>query len=180
MDVSEAAEVSVGSLLQPKIEGEVAFVLGRDLDGPDLDVASVRSAVDHAVAALEIVDSRVAAWDIRITDTVADNASSALYVLGDQRVSLAELEPRDVVMTMTVDGVVVSEGTGAACLGDPLEAVLWLANAARDLGDPLRAGQVVLSGALGPMAPVTAGTTVRAEVSGLGSVSVTFAKEDQK
>ena len=180
MDVSDMAEVSARSLLQPKIEAEIAFVLGGDLGGQDLDVASVRDSIHYAVAALEIVDSRVAGWDIRITDTVADNASSALYVLGDDRVSLDTFEPREVVMAMTVDGEVASEGTGAACLGDPLEAVLWLAEASRDLGDPLRAGEVVLSGALGPMVPVTAGTTIRAEISGLGSVSVTFAKEDQQ
>jgi 2-keto-4-pentenoate hydratase len=180
MDVSGVAEVSAASLLQPKIEAEIAFVLGRDLDGEELDAASVRAAVDHATAALEIVDSRVAGWDIRITDTVADNASSALYVLGDQHQGLDQFEPRDVVMAMTVDGEVVSQGTGAACLGDPLLALLWLARAARTLGDPLRAGQVVLSGALGPMAPVRAGSTVRAEVTGLGSVSVTFAKEERQ
>jgi 2-keto-4-pentenoate hydratase len=178
MDVSSAGGVPTSGLLQPKIEAEVAFVLSHDLDDDNLDMAAVRDAVDYAVAALEIVDSRVAGWDIRITDTVADNASSALYVLGKHRVGLDAFEPREVEMVMSVDGVLSSRGNGAACLGDPLAAVLWLANAARDLGDPLRAGEVVLSGALGPMVPVHPGTTVRAEVSSLGAVSVSFAEKD--
>jgi 2-keto-4-pentenoate hydratase len=130
--------------------------------------------VDHAVAALEIVDSRVADWDITIVDTIADNGSSALYVLGAKHLTLDAFEPKRVEMSMTVDGEVVSKGNGAACLGDPLEALLWLARTAQEYGDPLRAGQVILSGALGPMAPVVAGNSVHAEISGLGSVSINF------
>lgn len=179
MDVSGLAEVPSPRLLQPKAEAEVAFVLGADLDEDDLDIPGVRAAVDHAVAALEIVDSRVAGWDIKITDTVADNASSGLYVLGDRKVPLSEFEPVDVTMRMYVDDELVSEGNGAACLGDPLEALLWLARTAREFGEPLRAGQVVLSGALGPMVPAPPGVTVRAEISSLGSVTATFSDKDQ-
>ncbi|MFW5470245.1 2-keto-4-pentenoate hydratase [Knoellia sp. CPCC 206435] len=174
MDVSGLVAVPTDALLQPRIEAEVAFVLGADLVADDLDLDTVREAVDHAVAALEIVDSRVAGWDIRITDTVADNGSSALFVLGSTRLRLDEFDPVAVTMRMTADGVVVSEGNGAACLGDPLLALLWLARTAQEVGDPLRAGQVVLSGALGPMHPVTPGTTFRAEISSLGTVGVTF------
>lgn len=174
MDVSALDEVPAGRLLQPKVEAEVAFVLSRDLDSPDLDLAAVRDAVDYAVAALEIVDSRVAGWDIKITDTVADNASSGLYVLGDQRVRLSEFEPVDVTMKMYAAGDLVSEGTGAACLGNPLNALLWLARTAAEFGAPLRAGQAILSGALGPMVTVTQGMTVRAEISSLGLVSAAF------
>ncbi|MCD9199842.1 2-keto-4-pentenoate hydratase [Aeromicrobium wangtongii] len=174
---ADGSTVPTGRLLQPKIEAEVAFVLAQDLDG-ELDLATVRGAVDYAVAALEIVDSRVADWDITITDTVADNGSSALYVLGTQHVRLDEVEPRDVEMSMSIDGEVVSTGNGAACLGDPLEALLWLARTAQEIGDPLRAGQVVLSGALGPMAPVVAGNSVQAQISRLGSVSVNFSTEE--
>ncbi|MBE7195323.1 2-keto-4-pentenoate hydratase [Gordonia polyisoprenivorans] len=177
MDVSGLSEVPVGVLLQPKVEAEVAFALSADLDGPT-DLETVRAAVGHAVAAIEIVDSRVAAWDITITDTVADNASSGLFVLGDNPVSLADFEPISTSMTMSVDGEVVSEGTGADCLGDPLIALQWLARTAADFGSPLRAGQVVLSGALGPMAPVHPGSVVRAEISGLGIVEVSFARGD--
>lgn len=175
MDVSALDEVPVERLLQAKVEAEVAFVLGRDLDAADLDLAAVRDAVDYAVAALEIVDSRVAGWDIKITDTVADNASSGLYVLGDRQVTLREFQPAEVTMRMYADGSLVSEGTGAACLGDPLNALLWLARTAAEFGAPLRTGQVILSGALGPMVPVTPGSTVRAEISSLGSVSTSFA-----
>ncbi|MEV5987474.1 fumarylacetoacetate hydrolase family protein [Streptomyces sp. NPDC052051] len=180
MDVSGEAVVPMARLLQPKAEAEIAFVLAADLDEEDLDLAAVRAAVACAAPALEIVDSRVADWDITLADTVADNASSGLYVLGEPRLPLGEFEPRETVMRMYVDGALVSEGDGAACLGDPLNALLWLARTARALGDPLRAGQVVLSGALGPMAVVTPGVTVRAEISGLGQVTATFSDKDPK
>lgn len=178
MAYAEGTTVPMSLLLQPKVEAEIAFLLGKDLDGP-LDIDTVRAAVDHAVAALEIVDSRVASWDITIVDTVADNGSSALYVLGTETASLDSFVPKDVEMSMTVDGAVASKGNGAACLGDPLEALLWLAQTAQEYGSPLRAGQVVLSGALGPMVPVTPGNTVRAEITGLGSVSINFDHEEK-
>lgn len=173
MDVSALDPVPVGGLLQPRIEAEVAFLLGADLTG-DFTPADVRAAVDTMAPALEIVDSRIAGWDISIADTIADNASSGLFVLGPERVRLDTLQPVDVQMEMSVDGVVVSKGSGAACLGDPLAALAWLAAAARDLGDPLRAGQVVLSGALGPMVLVTPGMRVTATLTGLGTVATTF------
>lgn len=179
MDVTALAEVPSGRLLQPKAEAEIAFVLGDDLDRDDLSVEVVRAAVDHAVAAIEIVDSRVAGWDIKITDTVADNASSGLYVLGSQKVALSDFEPVEVAMRMYVDDELASEGSGAACLGDPLNALLWLARTAAELGEPLRAGQVVLSGALGPMVPAPPGVTVRAEITSLGTVTATFSTKDQ-
>jgi len=170
MDVSALDVVPMDGLLQPRIEAEIAFVLkGEPVDG------HVADAVDHAVAALEIVDSRIAGWDITIADTVADNASSGLFVLGTRQVRLVEFSPVDAVMELTVDGTVVSKGTGAACLGDPLAALAWLARTARELGDPLRAGQVVLSGALGPMVPVLPGIEVTATISGLGTVTARFA-----
>ncbi|MCH5672880.1 2-keto-4-pentenoate hydratase [Streptomyces gilvus] len=174
MDVSGLATVPTSRLLQPKVEAEIAFVLGADLDVPDPDPAAVRAAVDHALPALEIVDSRIAGWDITLTDTIADNASSGLYVLGRTRLALTEFEPRDTTMRMYVNDILVSEGDGAACLDDPLNALLWLARTARAHGDPLRAGQVVLSGALGPMAAVRPGDTVRADISSLGTVRTTF------
>lgn len=179
MDVTGLPAVPSGRLLQPKVEAEIAFVLAADLDHADLDLATVRAAVGHAVAALEIVDSRVADWDIAITDTVADNASSGLFVLGQQRRTLKEFEPREVTMQLYADGKLASAGDGAACLGDPLAALLWLARTAREFGDPLRAGQVVLSGALGPLVPTPPGTTVRAEMSGLGTVAATFSPKDR-
>lgn len=178
MDIADGAPTPMRRLLQPKVEAEIAFVLGADLDG-DITEETVRAAVDHAMVAIEIVDSRIANWDITFGDTVADNASAGLYVLGSRKLSLDEFEPRDTVMGMRIDGALVSTGNGEACLGDPLHALLWLAATAKELGDPLRAGQVILSGALGPMAPVQAGQRVEAFLAStderaLGSVSTTF------
>ena len=179
MDVSDLPEVPSDRLLQAKTEAEIAFVLGADLaDGP-LDAEQVRAAVAYAVAALEIVDSRITGWDISFGDTVADNASSGLFALGERRLTLEEFEPVDVAMTMRLDGELVSEGSGAACLGDPLNALTWLARTARDLGDPLRAGQVVLSGALGPMVATPPGARVSADLGSLGSVTATFSGRNQ-
>ncbi|WP_432875370.1 2-keto-4-pentenoate hydratase [Kribbella sp. CA-245084] len=170
MEIANGGVVPAGRLLQPKVEAEVAFILGRDLD----DDADVRDAVAFVLPALEIVDSRIADWDISFGDTVADNASSGLFVLGDARTTLADVVPADVRMTMRLDGETVSEGSGRACLGDPLNALAWLARTARALGDPLRQGQLILSGALGPMVAVTSGAKVDAEISGLGRVAVAF------
>jgi 2-keto-4-pentenoate hydratase len=160
-------------LLQPRAEVEVAFVLAADLDG-DLAPDAVRAAVAHAHAAIEVVDSRVQGWDIAITDTVADNASSGVFVLGAAEVGLAGFEPRDVTMTLVRDGEEVSSGTGAACLGDPLAALAWLAGTAARYGAPLRAGDVVLSGALGPLVPVAPGDVLTATISSLGTVTARF------
>ncbi|WP_063064538.1 2-keto-4-pentenoate hydratase, partial [Nocardia violaceofusca] len=157
MDVSETPVAQRPRLLQPKVEAELAFLLSANLDGNRLDATTVRGAVDYAVAALEIVDSRIADWDISVADTVADNASSGWFALGTDRLSLGDFEPRDIAMSMAIDDEIVSTGTGSACLGDPLNALAWLARTARDFGDPLRAGDLVLSGALGPMAPLRPG-----------------------
>ena len=172
-DTAMTTGYAVQSLLK------IAFVLAADLDRDDLTEETVRSAVGQAVAALEIVDSRIAGWVITLVDTVADNASSGLYVLGDEPVELGDRDLRDVEMVMIDDtGAEVSSGSGADCMGDPIAALLWLARTAHDVGSPLRAGDVVLSGALGPMVPVTAGATYRAELSGLGTVSATFSHRD--
>jgi 2-keto-4-pentenoate hydratase len=179
MELADGATVPVTGLLQPRIEAEVAFVLGADLADGDLSDDQVRAAVAEVAAALEVVDSRIAGWDITFVDTVADNGSSALYVLGSPSRILDDVEPVNVEMSMTRNGAVVSTGNGAACLGDPLHALAWLARTARDLGDPLLAGQVVLSGALGPMVAVQPGDRFVAEVSGLGSVSVSFDAGDR-
>lgn len=179
MAYTEDEVVPFSRLIQPKVEAEVAFVLEKDLaDGP-LDEAQVRGAIDHAVAALEIVDSRITDWDISFGDTVADNASSGLFVLGSERRTLDEVNPVEVTMSMTIDGEEVSTGNGAACLGDPLKAVAWLATQARTFGEPLRAGQVILSGALGPMRPVRPGAVVSAHISGLGSATATFSTTEE-
>ncbi|PBC48028.1 2-keto-4-pentenoate hydratase [Rhodococcus sp. ACS1] len=177
MAYGDGHTIPMSRLLQPKVEAEVAFVLKGDLDTGPLDDQQIRAAVDYVTAAIEIVDSRIQNWDITFGDTVADNGSSALYVLGATRKTLDEIEPVNVEMTMTVNGTQVSEGNGAACLDDPINAVVWLARQASTFGDPLRAGQVILSGALGPMAAVQPGDLVTATVSGLGSVTANFSKE---
>jgi 2-keto-4-pentenoate hydratase len=170
--------VDIDRLLQPRIEAEIAFVLSADLD-TDIDDATARAAVGQVRPALEIVDSRIAAWDITLVDTVADNASSGLYVLGEPAPPPGDL--REVVMTMADGtGATVSTGSGAACLGDPITALVWLARTAREYGSPLRAGEVVLSGALGPMVPVLPGASFTATLSGLGTVGVTFSGKGQR
>ncbi|WP_328324798.1 fumarylacetoacetate hydrolase family protein [Kribbella sp. NBC_00382] len=166
-------------LLQPKIEAELAFVLAADLTTGPVTEADVEAATDYVVAALEIVDSRITDWDITIVDTVADNASSGLFVLGDTHVALTGLDPRSVEMDMTDGEGIVSSGSGADCLGDPRAAVAWLANTALRNGTPLRAGDVVLSGALGPMVPVTAGATYTATITGVGTVTAAFTGDVQ-
>ncbi len=178
MEFSSGQDISIARLIQPKVETEIALRLGADLVG-DITKDQVRDSVEFAVAALEIVDSRVDNWDISIVDTIADNGSSALYVLGDQEVPFSDLVPREVTMVMQVDGKEVSHGTGRDCLGDPLDAVHWLALKAESYGNPLRAGDLILSGALGPMAPISIAQTVIAEISGLGTVSAQFVGEVQ-
>lgn len=175
MRIDNGGERPYRTLIAPRIEAEVAVILGSDLVGPDLTEEHVRAAVESVTVALEIVDSRIRNWDITIVDTVADNASSAGFVIGSDRVPLGEMDLSAVSMTLREESTVVSLGTGADCLGDPLAALLWLATAARDLGRPLRTGEIVLTGALGPMVPVTAGATYTSDVTGLGSVSVTLA-----
>jgi 2-keto-4-pentenoate hydratase len=172
MAVGAGEAVPLGRLLQPRIEAEVAFVLSHDLDDPDVE--RIADHVAYATPALEIVDSRIAGWDITFGDTVADNGSSGLFVLGETRTPLSAVVPAAVTMTMTRDGEVVSRGAGADCLGDPLAALRWLAGTAAEMGQPLRAGQIVLSGALGPMVAVRAGDTFRARISGLGTVTARF------
>jgi 2-keto-4-pentenoate hydratase len=176
MDASGETLVPYRKLLQPKVEAEVAFVLAEDIDRDVSSEDQIRRSIRYAVAALEIVDSRIANWDLSIADTVADNASSGLFVLGENRLEIDEFEPRDVVMRMSADGVPVSAGSGAACLGDPILALMWLARTAAAYGQPLRAGQIVLSGALGPMAAVRPGVHVEAEIEPLGSVSAAFSE----
>ncbi|WP_405847912.1 2-keto-4-pentenoate hydratase [Streptomyces sp. NBC_01518] len=177
MAVPDGGEVALGRLLQPKVEAEVALVLGRDLPERECTIVDVLRAVDFALPALEIVDSRVRDWEISLVDTVADNASCGLYVLGATPVPLTAVDLRAVTMTMTRGGETVSEGTGADCLGSPLTAAVWLASALAERGDPLRAGDLVLTGALGPMTPAAPGDAFEAHISDLGSVRVLFAQE---
>lgn len=178
MAVPDGVEVEMDRLLQPRVEAEVAFVLGADLTDERVTTVDVIRAVDHLLPAIEIVDSRVADWDISIVDTIADNASSGLFVLGTTPRRLTEVDLRLCGMVLEQGGQPVSVGAGAACLGNPLHALAWLASTLARAGDPLRAGEVVLSGALGPMVPVTPGAAYEARISGLGSVRTAFHPTD--
>ncbi len=169
--------VPLGGLLQPKVEAEVAFVLERDLhDGPVTAVDIIR-ATGFVMPVIEVADSRIDDWDITIVDTIADRASAGVYVVGPKPTKLSAIDLREVQMVMTRGGEVVSEGSGAACLGHPVNAVVWLANTLAAMGQPLEAGHVVLSGALGPMVAVTGAGCYEAVLTGLGSVRATFEGE---
>ena len=175
MAMPEREEIPGGQLLQPKIEAEIALILKRDLSFERHTYADLLQAVDFCLPALEIVDSRIANWNIRLVDTIADNASSGLFVLGSRPVRLRDVDLTACAMQMSRGGEVVSEGSGRACLGNPLNACLWLADVMSRYGHPLQAGDIVLSGALGPMVAVAAGDRFEARIEGLGSVSASFA-----
>jgi 2-keto-4-pentenoate hydratase len=175
MLVAEDEPVAAGRVLQPKIEAEVAFLLDRDIDVEAPTIADVILAVGYVMPALEIVDSRIKGWDIGIVDTVADNASSGLFVLDGSVRRLDGLDLRALEMKMIRRDEVVSKGTGAACLGNPLNAMAWLASELARRKRPLRAGEIVLSGALGPMVAVGPGDIYETSITGLGSVTARFA-----
>lgn len=166
------------ALLLPKVEGEVAFVLKGRLRGPGVHLADVLRATEGVMASLEIVDSRVRDWKITLADTVADNASSGMYALGNRPVPLSDVDLRLCGMVMERRGEQVSTGNGAACLGHPLNAALWLADTLVRVGRPLRAGDTVLTGALGPVVPAAPGDVFEARIDGLGDVRVAFGKEE--
>jgi len=174
MEVPSGGAIGISRVLQPKVEAEVALVIGKELHHPDTTLAELIAAVEFVLPALEIVGSRVANWDISIVDTIADNASSGAYVLGNRPVKLADVDLSLCGMALYHRGEPVSVGAGIACLGHPLTAALWLARTMAQVGQPLMPGEVVLTGALGPMVPVTAGETYEASINGLGRVSVEF------
>ncbi|MDN4573933.1 2-keto-4-pentenoate hydratase [Pandoraea cepalis] len=174
MGYGDGEPIPASILTQPKIEAEIAFVIGRDLNVDNPGQLDVINAIEYALPALEIVGSRVADWNIRITDTIADNASSSAYVIGNTPKTLAEFDVRLCGMVMERRGEPVSVGAGAACLGSPINAVVWLARTMAAVGTPLKAGDLVLSGALGPMVAVTPGDIFETRINGLGSVRAVF------
>ncbi|WP_312874959.1 2-keto-4-pentenoate hydratase [Actinomadura litoris] len=178
MAVPDGAEIPPGAVLQPRAEAEIALVLDADLTHERHTVADLLRATAFALPAIEVVGSRIADWDITLVDTVADNASSGLYVLGTRPVPLRDLDLRLCGMVLERRGEQLSTGTGAACLGNPLNAALWLADTLVRVGRPLRAGDTVLTGALGPVVAAAPGDVFEARVEGLGDVRAAFAKEE--
>ncbi|MFC4704880.1 MULTISPECIES: fumarylacetoacetate hydrolase family protein [Paraburkholderia] len=175
MSFSNGSTLDLRTLIAPKAEGEIAFRLGRDLCGPGVTAADVLAATEAVLPCFEIVDSRIRNWQIRIEDTVADNASSGAFVLGDEAVDPRGLDLAAVEMNLTKNGATVVTGNGAAALGHPANAVAWLANTLGQFGIKLAAGEVILSGSLGAMVTVHAGDTLGMTLTGIGSATVSFA-----
>lgn len=175
MVYENGATIPLTSLIQPRAEGEIGFVLKRDLVGPGITASDVFRATDYVVPCFEIVDSRIDNWDIKLLDTVADNASCGVYVLGTEHFDPLDVDLSLVGMTITQDGELFTSGAGAAVMGSPVNSVVWLANTLGRLGMPFRAGEVILSGSLTAMAWVKHPSTLSIEFGGLGSCSVTFA-----
>ena len=174
MVYNEGESIPMDSLIQPKAEGEIAFLMNKDLMGPGLTAADILAATEGVMACFEIVDSRIQDWKIKIQDTVADNASCGVFVLGDRLVDPREVDLTTCGMVLEKNGEIVATGAGAAALGSPLNSVAWLANTLGRLGIPLKAGDVILSGALAAMFPAAKGDFFRVSIGGLGECSVRF------
>jgi len=174
MVYNEGQAIPMARLIQPKAEGEIAFVLKKTLKGPGISSADVLAATEGVMACFEIVDSRIQDWKIKIQDTVADNASCGVFVLGDRLVDPRDVDLNTCGMVLEKNGDIVATGAGAAALGAPANAVAWLANTLGRLGIALEAGEVVMSGSLAIMVPVAAGDNLRVSVGGIGSCSVRF------
>lgn len=174
MDLPHGAEIPFDAGQQHKVEAELAFVMGRDIDAPDASMAEVLRAVEYVTPCFEIVGSRIANWDISFRDTVADNASSAFFTLSPAAKRLTDVDLLDCTMELKNGADIVSQGVGRACLGNPLNAMLWLAREMAAKGRPLAEGDVVLSGALGPMVAAEPGARFSATVSGFGEAAISF------
>lgn len=174
MVYNEGEAIPANTLIQPKAEGEIAFVLKKDLIGPGVTGADVLAATEGVMACFEIVDSRIKDWKIKIQDTVADNASCGVFVLGDKLVDPRGVDLNTCGMILEKNGEIVATGAGAAALGAPVNAVAWLANTLGRRGIPLKAGEVILSGSLAIMVPVKAGDSLRVTIGGIGGCSVRF------
>lgn len=174
MEILTGQHISMAKLMQPKVEAELAFVLGQELRGDTLTILDVINAVDYVLPSIELVGSRITDWDIKITDTIADNASASHYILGHTPKMLDDIDVVNCHMEMHINGRLSSSGSGKDCLGSPLNAVLWLARKMNELDQPLQAGEMILSGSLGPMCPVSAGDEIVANFTGLGDVAISF------
>lgn len=175
MEIADGSSYRTNRLLQPRVEGEIAFSISDELDGPSIGRSDILAATAWVAPAIEVVASRIEGWRCAIADTIADNASAGMFVIGAQQRPLGELDLPSLPMRLTAHGALVCEGDGAASMGDPVDAVLWLAQTLANVGRPLGPGDVVLSGALGPLVWVEPGTRYTVEIGGLGSASVHFA-----
>ena len=174
MSRREGAPISLDDMIQPKAEAEVAFVLRRDLVGPGVTAMDVIRATDYVTPCFEIIDSRIVDWKIKIQDTVADNASCGIFVLGAKRGNPRKIDLTLAGMVLEMDGEIVSTACGAAVQGSPVNAIVWLANTLGALGIPFRAGEIILSGSQSPLLPITGGTRLRCRVGGLGECNAQF------
>lgn len=176
MEISKSNPViSIEDVLHPRVEGELAFILKKELRGPNVTVEDVLEATESIVAAIEIVDSRIAQWNISLRDTVADNGSSAFYILGDNKIDPSELNRLEVEMTLLKNNKVINSGKGSDVLGDPAYCVAWLANKLFDFDIALEAGEVILSGAFSKAIDATAGDKFTCRFSeGLGDIQINF------
>ena len=170
MDVSASGSFDTSKAILPKVEGELTFVLGKDITASNITMALLKDAISEIRASIEIVDSRVEGWNIRISDTIADNASGSHFIIGKDFKTLEEMDPSTAMMRLYKNGELESEGTGKACMDNPLNAALWLAQKMADQGEPLTKGEVLLSGALGPMVPVVQGDEITLEIDGFESI----------
>jgi 2-oxopent-4-enoate/cis-2-oxohex-4-enoate hydratase len=175
MRVAVGTPLPTGTLIQPRAEGELAFVLSRDITGPGVTEADVLAATDYVAPCFEIVDSRIRDWKIAIQDTVADNASSGVFVVSENRVVPRGVDFAALKMRVRKNGAALSEGLGSAALGNPLTCVAWLANTLGGFGIPLLAGEVILSGSWVPLEPVTSGDQLSIEIESFGSLEIEFA-----
>ncbi|AOE83981.1 fumarylacetoacetate hydrolase family protein [Pseudomonas sp. TCU-HL1] len=173
-DDGDEISISGTRLIQPRAEGEIAFKLKRDLIGPGVTEQDVLDATEYVMPCFEIVDSRIHDWKIRIQDTVADNASCGVFVLGREQVDPRELDLPNLRMTVFKNGTQISQGLGSAVQGNPLTAVAWLANTLGAFGIPFKAGEIILSGSLVPLEPARAGDHFELTIDGLGSARVSF------
>lgn len=167
-------DVRIGDLIQPRAEAEIAFKLNADLNGPGVSADDVLAATDTVMACFEIVDSRIENWQIRIQDTIADNASCGVFVLSSSGVDPRQIDLAAAKVTVQKNGEFLSEGEGRAVQGSPLNSVAWLANTLGVLGMPLKAGEIILSGSLVPLEPIVIGDQMSMSIPGIGSLDVNF------
>lgn len=174
MLVDDGQPIPVSGLIQPRVEAEVAFIMERELRGPSVTEADALEAIAGALPVIEVIDSRISAWKIGLTDTIADNASCAKVVRGKVVTPIAEIDLRTIGMILTINGEIVSTAAGAAVLGNPIRGLVWLANKLAEFGVSLRPGDLVLAGALHASISVTEGMSVHAEFANIGGITAEF------